>query len=94
MLWTEDAVKDFAEHLARMGLEKCPVCSSSSVGVSPAPVVLHYRGFSWVKPGEGGYDPAANILYMFLVVCDFCSHVMLFDIERFSSGDVPVLRDE
>lgn len=94
MLWTDDAVKDFAEHLARMGLEKCPVCSSGTVGVSPAPIVLPYRGFSWVKPGEGGYDPAANILYMFLVVCDFCSHAMLFDSERFSPRDVRVLQAE
>jgi hypothetical protein len=92
--WAEPAVQEFAEHLARVGLKTCPVCSSGTLGVSPAPIVLPYRGFSWVKPGEGGYDPKANILYMFLVACDFCSHVMLFDSERFSHPDRPVLQPE
>jgi hypothetical protein len=94
MFWTDTVVKDFAEHLARCGLSTCPVCSSGTLGVNPAPVQLSWRGPAWVNAGEPGYDPNANILFMFLVVCDFCSHAMLFDSERFSSRDTPVLRAE
>jgi hypothetical protein len=94
MLWAKPVVQEFAEHLARVGLKTCPVYSSGTIGVSPAPIVLPYRGFSWVKPGDSGYDAKANILYMFMVVCEFCSHVMLFDSERFTPGDVPSLQPE
>jgi hypothetical protein len=94
MLWDHAIVKDFAEHLARMGLETCPVCSSGTIGVNPAPVQLPWRGSPWIKPGEGSHDPQANILYVFMVECDFCSHLMLFNSERFTPRDVPSLRPE
>lgn len=94
MVWDDAVVKAFAEHLARVGLEKCPVCASGTLGINKAPVELPWRGSPWVKEGEGGYDPKANILYMFMVVCDFCAHVMLFDSERFTPRDVPSLRRE
>jgi hypothetical protein len=94
MLWSDAVVKDFAEHLARVGLKNCPVCSSGTLGINGAPVELPWRGSPWVKPGEGGHDPQANILYMFLVECDFCSHALLFNSERFTPQGVPSLMPE
>lgn len=94
MRWEDGAVTGFRNHLTRVGLHKCPVCSTGMLDVSPAPVVLPWRGFAWRDVGERGYDTKANILFMLKVTCDFCAHVMLFDSERFSSGDDPVLRPE
>ena len=94
MIWDQPVVEEFRDHLQRIGLRTCPVCGSETLGISPAPVNLPWRGPAWRDAGEPGYDAQANILYLFLVTCDLCSHVMLFDSERFTPKDRPVLRRE
>lgn len=94
MLWDDTAREEFAAHLAQMGLQTCPVCSGTTLTLSPAPVLLPWRGPPWIKPDDQGHDPKANILFMFMVTCEICAHVLLFNSERFIHTDRPLLAPE
>ena len=96
MLWTDDVLEDFRDHLGRVGggIIKCPFCGSDQVNISKGPMVLSWRGSAWVNSGEPGYDSQANILLMFSVECGFCGYTMLFNSERVDRPDRPTLKPE
>ena len=94
MRWDDAVIRDFREHLAHVGLDRCPVCGSETLAIANGPVVVSRSGAAWMERGRPGYDSHANPLYMFMVECEFCGHVLLFNSERIDPADRPVLRLE
>lgn len=72
------------ERLRRLGLRKCPVCSSESLQVDTRPALLS------MGSADQGRDDAADPVAHLRVVCGACGNVMLFDIDTHWEGDEPI----
>jgi hypothetical protein len=90
MKFREKVVTELGEHLVRFGLRKCPVCDGGALAISRRPVILTVGGLHFDQ-SDPRHDPDANIEYAAKVECDVCGHILLFNVERFYSGDEPVL---
>jgi len=90
MKYRKKVVNELAEHLARFGLSKCPVCESETLAISPYPVLVNFGGFPLEK-NDRRHDPDANVWYAAKVECDLCGHMLLFNVEKFHSGDDKIL---
>jgi ribosomal protein S27AE len=86
MKWEESILAEVQAHLVRLGLEKCPTCGSGTLAGDKRPVVLPIGGVPW-----GIKDADTNVLFMVRVECQMCGHSLLFNSERFHSGDTPTL---
>lgn len=72
-----------------MGLNECPVCRSTrGLALLPSPGIFSIGGHPWKPQGE---PHRGNTLFMAVVRCESCGYAMLFDREKFSSGDERVL---
>lgn len=85
MLYTNEVLERISAELQRLGLGTCPVCSGSALNTDRRPVVMTVGG------GGGLEDSTTNIAYHLRILCDMCGHVMLFDVERYVSGDDRIL---
>jgi hypothetical protein len=86
--WSKKARQDMAALLTRLGLESCPICDSGTLAMLPWPAILSVGGHAWLPQGS---SHRGNILYMAVVRCELCGHSMMFDSEKFSTDDEPVL---
>ena len=82
MRWHEDEIREFREHLGQIGLNACPVCQSTALEISLAPVLVPWRGFVWSE----NRDSQTNTLFAVLVTCDFCAYMLLFHAEQIRRG--------
>ena len=94
MRWTPPALEEMAERIVQMGLSTCSVCGTGSMSVLNRPVVAEIGGNVFIAKDRsaqeaGGQDH--NILFLVAVTCDVCGHVLLFDSERLTPGDQPII---
>ena len=81
---------EIAARINQLGLQQCSVCGSdSALHASPYPVILQIGGFHHEKD-DPRHDPEANVRYMIEVRCEVCGHSILFDSEKFYTGDDPI----
>jgi hypothetical protein len=82
------------ESLLRLGLGACPVCGSTeSLSMSPYPAIL--------VDGEFPLDPDAlpeqdggDLTFAVRVECTTCGHLMLFNAQRYRTGDAKIIEYE
>jgi hypothetical protein len=86
--WADPVFEDITAKLIQLGLKECKVCGSET-GLQPQklPVVLPLGGI----PESRLRDSETNIAYMVQVECIVCGHSLLFNSERFITGDTPAL---
>jgi DNA-directed RNA polymerase subunit RPC12/RpoP len=81
------------ESLLRLGLKACPVCGSEeSLGMSPFPAILVDGEFpldSDALPEEEG-----DLTFAVRIECTTCGHLMLFNAQRYRTGDEKILERE
>jgi ribosomal protein S27AE len=83
-------VQAISDQIVRLGLDNCPVCSSTeSMAVSRRPVILSVGGLAWEDPATRDRD--ANISFAVRIRCGLCGYIMLFDAEKFHSGEEPTM---
>lgn len=88
MHWRESVFHDITEKLVQLGLRQCQVCESATgLHANKLPVVLSVGGVE----GSRFQDAETNIIYMVHVECVVCGHSLLFNCERFITGDTPAL---
>jgi hypothetical protein len=82
--------QEISDKIVQLGLEKCPVCSSSdSMAVSRLPVILSTGGLAWEEASKRDAD--TNIRFAIELRCGLCGYIMLFDSAKFYSGDEPTM---
>jgi hypothetical protein len=84
VLFTKNVLERLAANLQQLGLATCPVCGGAALNTDRRPVVMTVGG------GDRLRDSTTNIAYHLRILCDMCGHVMLFDVERYVSGDEPI----
>jgi len=89
MQWALPVLKEMNDHLSRLGLKSCPICESdTALRVDTRPVVLSVAGAAWAQPG-GMHDGETNVSFLVRVECSLCGYTLLFNSERFITGDTP-----
>jgi hypothetical protein len=91
MLYRDEAFDEIAGKLNQLGLSSCTVCGSETgLHGDKRPVVLPIGQLP--KPdGSVEREPSGNVLFMVRIECHVCGHTMLFNSERFFTGDEPIL---
>jgi hypothetical protein len=91
MQWAESVIRDIDEKLAQLGLKACPVCDSeTALRVDRRPIILSVGGVAW-SDESGVHDNETNIDYLLRVECSLCGYSLLFNSQRFITGDTPAL---
>jgi hypothetical protein len=84
MRWRPAFMAEVSETLQRLGLRACPVCGSlESLDMSHFPVFL--------ADGRFPAEPGTDLTFAVRVECDTCGHVMLFNAQRYRTGDEKIL---
>jgi hypothetical protein len=84
MRWRPAFMAEVSETLQRLGLRACPVCGSlDSLDMSHFPVFL--------ADGRFPAEPGTDLTFAVRVECDTCGHVMLFNAQRYRTGDEKIL---
>ena len=92
MRWRRTFMAEVFESLIQLGLRECPVCGSAeSLGMSPFPAILVDGEFPLdsdaLPEGEG------DLTFAVLIECSTCGHLMLFNAQRYRSGDAKIIED-
>ena len=92
MRWRRTFMTEVFESLLRLGLRACPVCGSAeSLGMSPFPAILVDGEFPLdsdaLPEGEG------DLTFAVLIECSTCGHLMLFNAQRYRTGDAKIIED-
>ena len=75
---------EVSDTLQRLGLKACPVCSSpESLEMSQFPVFL--------ADGRFPAEPGTDLTFAVRIECTTCGHVMLFNAQRYRTGDEKIL---
>jgi hypothetical protein len=91
MRFRKTALDEITARIAQLGLSRCPVCSATeSMVADRRPVVIPLGGAPWMPDGQRG-EPEVNILFLILLKCRLCGHVLLFDSEEFEGADARAL---
>ncbi len=93
MQWRKSFMAEVSETLQQLGLRACPVCGSAdSLGMSRFPMLLIDAGFPFsaedFPPRE---DPDGDMTFAVRIECATCGHLMLFNAERYRTGDEKTL---
>jgi hypothetical protein len=93
MRWRQTFMAEVSESLQQLGMRACPVCGSTeSLGMSPFPVLLVDGEF----PPDAddlslGEDRDGDLTFAIRVECITCGHLMLFNAERYRTGDDKII---
>jgi hypothetical protein len=69
----------------------CPVCvSETALQVDRRAVILSVGGAAW-SDDPRMHDSETNIDYLLRIECALCGYTMLFNCERFITGNTPAL---
>lgn len=80
------------ESLQQLGLRACPVCGSAeSLNMSPLPVVLLDGGFPSEAEDLNSEEECGDLTFSTRVECGTCGHLMLFNAQRFRTGDEKII---
>ncbi len=93
MRWRKTFMAEVSEALQHLGMKACPVCGSAdSLNMSCFPVILVDAGF---PSGAGdlppGQNPDGDITFAVRIECDTCGHMMLFNSEKYRTGDEKIM---
>ena len=92
MRWRRTFMAEVFESLIQLGLRECPLCGSAeSLGMSPFPAILVDGEFpldSDALPEEEG-----DLTFAVRIECTTCGHLMLFNAQRYRSGDAKIIED-
>jgi ribosomal protein S27AE len=84
MRWRQSFMAEVSDTLQRLGLRACPVCGSlESLDMSHFPVFL--------ADGRSPAEPGDDLTFAVRVECGTCGHVMLFNAQRYRTGDEKIL---
>ncbi|MFI6625851.1 hypothetical protein [Streptomyces sp. NPDC050528] len=83
--WRKKFLTEVTEKLVQLGLKSCPVCNSDTLGAKSWPVMAEIGGLHSAKDMQS--DEEQNVLFLVGVECSSCGHLMLFNSERFRTGD-------
>lgn len=95
VLFRDAPFREIAGKLNQLGLSSCPICGSdTALGADRRPVGL-VVGQTIPAPGVSvPKEKSGNILFMLRVECNLCGYSMLFNAERFFSGDEPIFEGD
>jgi len=94
MRWRKAFMAEVSEALQQLGLQACPVCGSEdSLGMGCFPVLLVDVG---ALPDDDAFSPPednrdGDMTFVVRVECTTCGHLMLFNSERYRSGDEKIM---
>ena len=96
MRWRKAFMAEIAKMLDQLGMWACPVCGSAqSLIMSPFPVLLVDAGFP-----HGADDISSaqqcdgDVTFAVRVECATCGHLLLFNAQRYRTGDEKILVSE
>ena len=93
MRWHQNFMAEVSQSLHQLGLSACPVCRSpDSLGVGHFPLLLVDGG----PPPNAedvslGKDRDHDITFAVRIECAVCGHLMLFNAERYRTGDEAIM---
>ena len=91
MRWRQSFIAEVSQALQQLGLRACPICGSAdALGIGRFPVFVLDGG-----PPPDGDDPPLSedhdLTFAVRIECNACGHLMLFNAQRFRTGDEPIL---
>lgn len=96
MRWRQTFIAEVSQALQQFGLRACPVCGSAdALGIGRFPAF-------WLDGGPAlGYDDLPlgedndyHLTFAVRIECTTCGHLMLFNAERYRTGEEPILERE
>ncbi len=92
MRWRRTFLTEVFESLQQLGLRACPVCrSAESLDMSPFPVVLFDGDFPSEAEALNSGEERGDLIFSVRVECSTCGHLMLFNAQRFRTGDEKII---
>jgi DNA-directed RNA polymerase subunit M/transcription elongation factor TFIIS len=92
MRWRQTFMAEVFESLRLLGLRACPVCGSAeSLNMSPFPVVLIEGDFPSEAETLASGQERGDLTFAVRVECGTCGHLMLFNAQRFRTGDEKII---
>jgi Zn ribbon nucleic-acid-binding protein len=93
MRWRQSFIAEVSQALQQLGLRVCPVCGSAdTLGIGRFPVFLLDGGPR--LDGDDlpqGEDHDYNLTFAVRIECTVCGHLMLFNAEKYRTGDKQIL---
>lgn len=86
MRFRKRVTEAMAARIVELGLSECPVCHTGAILISRQPAHVSTGGFHYGK-GDPRNDPDANVIFAVQLTCDVCGYLMLFDSEKFYTGN-------
>jgi hypothetical protein len=87
--WRTSFLLEVQKQLAQLGLSKCPICESDQLTTNKYPLMAFMGG---LPPRAGRpVDPEAAADYLVRCECRTCGHQLLFNSERFRTGNERIL---
>ena len=95
MQWRPAFMAEVSGTLQQLGLKTCPVCSSSEpLHMSCFPVLLVDGRFPPSDALPVGELPDGDLTFAVRLECLTCGHLMLFNAERYRTGDEKILVED
>src|SRR3974377_606936 len=92
MRWSEAFMTEVARVVHQLGMGECPVCGSArALAMSPLPVLLADAGFPGAEDSLPDGDCGGDLTFAVRVECATCGHLMLFNAQRYRTGDEKIL---
>jgi hypothetical protein len=93
MRWRQSFIAEVSRALQQFGLKACPVCGSAgTLGIGRFPAFLLDGGPSPdVDDLPVGEDHDYDLTFAVRIECTACGHLMLFNAEKYRTGDEPIL---
>ena len=96
MRWRQSFITEVSLALQQLGLRACPICGSAeTLGIGRFPAF-------WLDGGPPldsddlplGGDDDYHLTFAIRIECTACGHLMLFNAEKYRTGDEPILERE
>ena len=93
MRWRQSFIAEVSQALQQLGLRACPVCGSAdALGIGRFPAFWLEGG----PPLDGddlslAEDDDYHLTFAVRIECTACGHLMLFNAQRYRTGDEPIL---